>query len=59
MTAAVIYLSESDNIRIMVKWKATTSAFDVAEVTKRSCLTELKIGAINIGKKELGKSSAE
>ncbi|MDP6458112.1 MAG: hypothetical protein QGF78_02100 [Candidatus Bathyarchaeota archaeon] len=36
MTAAVIYLSESDNIRIMVKWKATTSAFDVAEVTKRS-----------------------
>ncbi|MDP6048034.1 MAG: hypothetical protein QGG23_01100 [Candidatus Bathyarchaeota archaeon] len=43
----------------MVKWKATTSAFDVAEVTKRSCLTELKIGAINIGKKELGKSSAE
>jgi len=59
VTAVVTSLSKSDNIKVMARGRAISSAVDVVEVTKRSFLTDIVIDGIDIGTERLGEVGAE
>ena len=59
VTAVVTSLSKSDNVRVMARGRAISSAVDVVEVTKRSFLTDIVIDGIDIGTERLGEVGAE
>ena len=59
VTAVVTSLSKSDNVKVMARGRAISSAVDVVEVTKRSFLTDIVIDGIDIGTERLGEAGAE
>jgi DNA-binding protein len=59
VTAVVTSLSRSDNVQVMARGRAISSAVDVVEVTKRSFLTDIQVDSINIGTERLGEPGAE
>ena len=59
VTAVVTSLSKSDNVKVMARGRAISSAVDVVEVTKRSFLTDIVIDGIDIGTERLGEVGAE
>ena len=59
VTAVVTSLSKSDNVKVLARGRAISSAVDVVEVTKRSFLTDIVIDGIDIGTERLGEPGAE
>ena len=59
VTAVVTSLSKSDNVKVMARGRAISSAVDVVEGTKRSFLTDIVIDGIDIGTERLGEAGAE
>ena len=59
VTAVVTSLSKSDNVKVLARGRAISSAVDVVEVTKRSFLTDIVIDGIDIGTERLGEAGAE
>ena len=59
VTAVVTSLQRADQVSVMARGRAISSAVDVVEVTKRSFLKDLKVDNIQIGTERLGESGSE
>jgi len=51
-------LQEAESVNVMARGRATSSAVDVVEVTRRSFLNGLLVDDISIGAKRLGEAEA-
>ena len=56
---AVVTSLKSESVRVMARGRDISTAVDVVEVTKRSFLTDLVIGGIDIGTERFGEAGAE
>ncbi len=59
VTAVVTSLQRADQVSVMARGRAISSAVDVVEVTKRSFLKDLRVDNIQIGTEILGESGSE
>ena len=59
VTAVVTSLQRVDQVSVMARGRAISSAVDVVEVTKRSFLKDLRVDNIQIGTERLGESGSE
>jgi len=59
VTAVVTSLQRADQVSVMARGRAISSAVDVVEVTKRSFLKDLRVDNIQIGTERLGESGSE
>jgi len=59
VTAVVTSLQRADQVNVMARGRAISSAVDVVEVTKRSFVKDLQVDGINIGTERLGESGSE
>ena len=59
VTAVVTSLQRADQVSVMARGRAISTAVDVVEVTKRSFLKDLRVDNIQIGTERLGESGSE
>ena len=59
VTAVVTSLQRADQVNVMARGRAISSAVDVVEVTKRSFVKDLMVDGINIGTERLGEPGSE
>lgn len=59
VTAVITSMSRADNVKIMARGRAISSAVDVVELTKRNFLKEVVVDNIEIGTERLGEPGAE
>jgi len=57
VTAIVTAFQRADNVNVMARGRAISSAVDVVEVTRRSFMTDIIIDKITIGTEKIGEGN--
>jgi DNA-binding protein len=58
VTAIITALQRANNVKVLARGRAISSAVDVVEVTKRSFLKDISVKDISIGTERLGEGDA-
>ena len=58
VTAIITALQRANNVKVLARGRAISSAVDVVEVTKRSFLKDISVNDISIGTERLGEGDA-